>query len=107
MIGLCTKHSNPDLWFSDTLETGSGRPTNKKREQMIAQAIEALSICNNCPIKKQCFDEGMKPENIPHGIWGGTLAGERILVSNTVRTTDMLTKTIPFAKEVRARLQLA
>ena len=104
MIGLCTKHDNPDLWFSDTPDTGSGRPSKQVRERMITQAIEALTICQDCPIKVACLNEGMKPQNIPHGIWGGTLAGERILVSKIPQNTDMITKTIPFAKEVRERM---
>ena len=78
-----------------------------KKKEIEQLYIERLSICKNCPMKKPCFDEGMKPENIPHGIWGGTLAGERILVSNIPRNTDMMTKTIPFAKEVRARFSIA
>ena len=107
MNGLCSTYDNPDIWFSDTPDTGSGRPSAKLRERMINDALTALSICKNCPMKKPCFDEGMKPENIPHGIWGGTLAGERILVSNIPRNSDMMTKTIPFAKEVRARFSIA
>lgn len=37
---------------------------------------KALSICNTCPVKKDCFDYAYK-EGIEFGIWGGSTAEQR------------------------------
>ena len=49
-----------------------------KREALVNNIIYAIEKCNTCPIIESCLEEGMKLENLPHGIWGGLLAGERI-----------------------------
>lgn len=102
MNGLCTGHSDPDLWFSDTLETrGSGRAPKAAHEAMLERAQQALAICSKCPIIKECLEEGMKSENIDNGIWGGTLSGERLLMRlKNIQSSDRLRK-ISFANKVR------
>ena len=94
MNGLCTGDINPDLWFSNTVNN----------------AVRALTICSYCPAVVECKAEGMKPENIDHGIWGGTLAGERLLEAG-IEPTDNDTAgrrqvAIAFANKVRDRVQL-
>jgi hypothetical protein len=42
----------------------------------------------------------MKPENIDHGIWGGTLSGERILLSG-VDITLLRKPNVKYAKQFR------
>ena len=102
--GLCTGHDDPDLWFTDVPESirDTGRLTIKEKQDTVAKAIVALSICNKCDVKAACFDEGMKPENIEHGIWGGMLAGERILLARVSRSGTTREQAITFAEGVRA-----
>jgi hypothetical protein len=100
MQGLCTGHNNPDLWFSDVLETEGGRAKLSYIKEMIENTQQAVAICNTCPVKQACFDEGMKPENIDHGIWGGSLSGERILISK-VTITELRKPNVKFAKQFR------
>ena len=102
--GLCTGSSDPDLWFSDTPPQLEGRrgyvPEPQKRE-MVARTIVALSICAICPSKQACLEEGMKPQNIDFGVWGGTLPGERLMNTNRSRTTSDIVNKVAFAKRVR------
>ena len=94
MVGLCTTHENPNLWFEDSGDLfekrlGSKNP-NKKFQERVKNMLEAIEICNKCPISDACLAEGMKEENLDSGIWGGTLPGERIRLSDTPhkRSTD-------------------
>jgi len=104
MIGLCTDYKEPDLWFSDSItDNSSGKPTKKVSNAMIDNALRALAICNICPVINACLAEGMKPENLSHGIWGGLLAGERLTIAGAKLNTDDKTKTVPFARRVRER----
>lgn len=103
MKGLCTGHEDPDLWFSDTVDTlGSGRPAVAIEREMTSRALAALAICAQCPITSECLAEGMKPENIDNGIWGGKLSGERIQLAYTnVRASGRINR-IMFARRVRS-----
>ena len=100
MIGLCSTHPNPDLWFPEQGKVG--KPTNKARELLADSSIIAMSICNQCPVQTECLAEGMKPENLEHGIWGGLMAGERILASGVKTNRNNRSEAIAFAKGVRA-----
>lgn len=76
--GNCTGHEDPDLWF---IESGSGRVSERRRASIAARVQVAIDLCNTCPIKDKCFDNGMLEENLPYGIWGGKLAGERLTMA--------------------------
>lgn len=76
--GLCTNDDNPDAWFP-TVPNG-GRPDTILR-RMVPEIKYAINMCNRCPIREKCLEEGMKPENLAYGIWGGTLAGQRIAMA--------------------------
>lgn len=97
--GKCATHPNPDLWFP---EQPQGRPTNAKRKLLADKVMLAISICNRCPIKNECLAEGMKPENLEHGIWGGVMAGDRILLSGIDTNRTVRSDAIVFAEGVRA-----
>lgn len=107
--GLCTGSSDPDLWFSDTPPQLEGRrgyvPEPQKRE-MVARTLVALSICAICPSKQACLEEGMKPQNIDFGVWGGTLPGERLMKTNRSRSTSDIVNKVAFARRVREAEQL-
>lgn len=102
MQGNCFGHENPDMWFSDTSDqVGSGAPSASESNRRLSEALQALAICDTCPAdaKAACLILGMKDENLENGIWGGTLAGERLLAK---RMSSYVYKTrIAFAKKVR------
>lgn len=103
ITGLCTGSSDPELWFSDTIDTGQrGRPLGKEvKARMIARTVAALSICSICPVKQACLAEGMKQQNIDYGVWGGTLSGERLLMAGrSAKSTDTINR-VNFARQVR------
>jgi hypothetical protein len=101
MKGLCSTHPNPDLWFPEAQES-VGRPTRKAHQTMIENALKAMAICNYCPIRAQCLAEGMREENIEHGIWGGMLAGERIILARARRSGTIREQALAFAEGVKA-----
>ena len=37
----------------------------------------AMSVCDSCPVRRQCLDYALSMENNPQGIWGGTSFRER------------------------------
>jgi len=75
--GLCTDDENPDAWFP-TIDNGNVETMNRKALPMVQYAI---GICSRCPIKEKCLEEGIKPENLAHGIWGGLFAAQRIAIA--------------------------
>lgn len=75
LVGNCSWDVYPDRWFP---EVPNGRPSAKKMLALSEDIKYAVNSCASCPAKKDCLIEGMKEENLPHGIWGGLLAGERI-----------------------------
>lgn len=72
--GLC-RH-NPNKWFP---EIPRGRPHQSIVDRIAIDVRFALEICEWCPFKYICGEEGMKRENLPYGIWGGKMAGERLI----------------------------
>ena len=77
--GNCTDHDNPDLWFP---EGSVGNPGPAKTLTLVAEVKRAVALCNSCPEQEKCLEEGMKSKNLPYGIWGGKLAGQRILMAD-------------------------
>ena len=78
IVGSCTFHEDPDLWFP---ELPTGRPTRYTAVEAAVRVEEATDICDVCPIKQSCLDKGFLPENILWGIWGGMMAGERLVAA--------------------------
>jgi hypothetical protein len=76
MNGNCTGHQDPDMWFP---EMPPNRPSVAGTAILAQRVNEAVSLCNSCPSQVECDSEGSKPENLPYGIWGGVLAGQRLL----------------------------
>lgn len=95
----CSQHENPDIWFPEM----NRKPGKKSRFIMARQlrhAAEAISICNSCPVKTQCLAEGLKSENLEHGIWGGLMPAERmVLVGAKMRSTTRQ-EALAFAEKV-------
>jgi hypothetical protein len=101
LIGLCSTHHDPDLWFPEE-QISRGRPTRANHQRMVTRALTAISICQSCPARSECLTEGMREENIEHGIWGGMLAGERISLARSRRTGTTREQAIAFAEGVKA-----
>lgn len=102
MNGLCYGHDNPDLWFSDNIESEKqGRPTKDTVVTAVRNSRQALAICKVCPVKDECLAEGMLPENIDYGIWGGTLSGERLLLAGVAINNDTRRASVKFAHKIR------
>jgi hypothetical protein len=76
--GKCTGDSNPDAWFPDVPQ---GAPTRKRLEPIGIETSRAIALCNACPVQEECLDQGMQSENLAFGIWGGMLAGERVIMT--------------------------
>ena len=71
--GSCTDDDNPDAWFP-TIDNGDIETMNRR---VLPTVKYAIGVCSRCPIRETCLEEGIKPENLAHGIWGGLLAGQR------------------------------
>jgi hypothetical protein len=76
--GNCYGDVNPDAWFP---EVPQGRRSENSTVNLVNETRRALILCDSCPIKVACLEEGMRHENLSFGIWGGMLAGERIMLS--------------------------
>jgi hypothetical protein len=97
--GLCSGDKNPDAWFP-TVPNG-GRPDTILR-YMVPEIRYAINMCSRCPIQQDCLKEGMKPENLAYGIWGGLLAGQRIAIAK-VRGLDYRVDPYNRGRQVRSR----
>ena len=109
MEGLCTSHENPDLWFEDSGDLfekrlGSKNP-NLKFKQRVENILEAIAICNKCPIRTDCLSEGMKENNLDYGIWGGTLPGERIAMADTAKASRERIQRMVVAPHIRSLIK--
>lgn len=85
LIGACYKNPDPDLWQP---EPPNGRPSERMMRTIAVRVLDAKTICNDCPEQKRCLEFGNEPNDLPYGIWGGKMAGERILDMGITR--DML-----------------
>lgn len=79
IIGNCTGDSNPDAWFP---ELTRGNPSDTKMLALATEVRRAIGECYTCPNQAKCLEEGMQPKNLSYGIWGGRLAGERMLMAD-------------------------
>jgi hypothetical protein len=103
--GLCVKHDDPDLWFAgevDLTDPNSSVNTNSQATKLeVEKAITALSICKNCPAKDNCLELGKRGEQIYFGIYGGTMAGERLLMVGRSMKNSTNKNKLAFARKVR------
>lgn len=103
---LCAGSPDPDMWFPEGEGLGQrvgsyGRPTIESQRKMIETALIAMDICRKCPVRADCLIEGMKEDNIEHGIWGGIMAGDRILLANSRRSGEVRAKALALAERIR------
>jgi hypothetical protein len=103
--GLCVKHDDPDLWFAgevDLTDPNSSVNTNSQATKLeVEKAIVALSICKSCPAKDNCLELGKRGDQIYFGIYGGTMAGERLLMVGRSMKNSTNKNKLAFATKVR------
>lgn len=101
MLGLCSYHPDPDLWYSDTTEnTRAGAPSQAFSKTMVTRIAEARKICRACPIKEGCLEEGMKSDNLEWGVWGGLTVGERLTLAQTSTAGAHRSNQVAFTQRV-------
>lgn len=91
----CRDHYDPDIFFPEDYRDIA------ERTQTTAQALAACSIC---PERNACFQFGMEKENLSYGIYGGTLAGERLAMAG--RRGRMAALQIQEAKKLRRKIRI-
>lgn len=101
---LCHEHPDPDLWYSEGSDDGRrGGNVESRMANNMARSYEALKLCAICPSKALCAKEGMRKENLDFGIWGGTMAGERLVMAGVPILSSENKNKVSFAKRMRER----
>lgn len=107
--GLCVKHNDPDLWFAgevDLTDASSSVNTNSQATKLeVDKAITALSICKSCPAKDNCLELGKRGDQLYFGIYGGTMAGERLLMAGRSMKGSTNKNRLAFARKVRRTMK--
>jgi hypothetical protein len=107
--GLCVGSDDPDMWFAgevDLTEPNSSVNTNSQAAKLeVDKAIKALSICKSCPAKDDCLELGKHGQQINFGIYGGTMAGERLAMMGRVTKNSLVKQRVSFAHKVRRTMK--
>jgi hypothetical protein len=107
--GHCVNHDDPDLWFAgevDLPDTNSSVNKNSEATQAeVDKAIVALSVCKGCPAKDNCLEIGMRGHQLYFGIYGGTMAGERLLQAGRSMKNSTNKNKLAFAHKVRRAMK--
>lgn len=68
----CAKHPDPELWWYKSSKI------KDEVQLQILRMVEAVEICNDCPVRTLCLQQGLEEENLHGGsIWGGLMNYER------------------------------
>lgn len=88
---LCRAHPNPEMWFPEP-ERGNTKSDENKLYQL--NAVEALEMCAECPIRQACLDKSFTSiDTVAFGIWGGVLPFERLnAIGRVSRDSKIKTK---------------
>lgn len=109
MIGLCTDHPDPDIWFpevsSKILEIEKGRDIRPTPAYRVEVSVAAILVCNDCPSSVPCLEAGMLDENINHGIWGGLMSSERRRMAGLPAVTNTNISDVKVSRLVRKKLR--
>lgn len=102
--GLCVGHPDPDLWHYD-----NSTLLDEKQLQML-RSVEAIEICNACPVKQECLKQGLEDENLlwsiggNGSIWGGLLTSERAHMRGYRHSHNSIQHEQRHARNVRQKL---
>ena len=107
--GLCVGSDDPDIWFAgevDLTEPNSSVNANSQATKLeVDKAITALSICKSCPAKDDCLELGKHGQQLYFGIYGGTMAGERLAMMGRVTKNSLIKQKVSFAHKVRRTMK--
>lgn len=84
---LCSGTIDANRWWYEV--------QNKSYDEKVYEAYraaEAISVCNECPVRHLCLEEGLLEENLLWGVRGGLLASERIMLARKENSYKMLVR---------------
>ena len=102
--GLCVGNPDPDLWHYDN------SVLQDEQQLQVLRSVEAIEICNTCPVKNECLKQGLETENLlwsysgNGSIWGGKLTSERGLMAGLSPSHNAVLKEQRHARNVRKKL---
>jgi hypothetical protein len=96
---LCAGHPDPDLWHYEN----SRLPDEQKLQ--VLRSVEGIEICNDCPVKAQCLQQGLEDINLSYAggcgsIFGGLMMAERYALKHKGNLN--LRRTNPEDRHIRA-----
>ena len=92
----CASDADPDAWFLDY---------NIDQRDM-PRLLRALTLCESCPVKKECLQVGLTDADLNEGIRGGLFPAERIMLRFTSNRRGVVHRNkIKTAQELRRRLK--
>ena len=103
--GLCVGSDDPDMWFAGEVDltepNSSVNGSSQANKLEVDKAITALSICKSCPAKDDCLELGKHGQQLYFGIYGGTMAGERLAMVGMSMKGSTNRNKLAFAHKVR------
>jgi len=101
--GLCNGHPDADIWHYEN------SIFEDEQKLQVLRSVEAIQICNICPVKAQCLAQGLEPENMQYtggagSIWGGLLMSERHMLSTKKPSNRKLISEVRHRRDVRQTL---
>jgi len=107
--GLCVGSDDPDMWFAGEVDitdpNSSVNGSSQATKLEVDKAIKALSVCKNCPVKDDCLELGKHGQQLYFGIYGGTMAGERLAMMGRVTKNSLVKQKVSFAHKVRRTIK--
>ena len=107
--GSCVGSNDPDMWFAGEVDitdpNSSVNGSSQATKLEVDKAIKALSVCKNCPAKDDCLELGKHGQQLYFGIYGGTMAGERLAMMGRVTKNSLVKQKVSFAHKVRRTMK--
>lgn len=107
--GSCVGSDDPDMWFAGEVDltepNTSVNGSSQANKIEVDRAITALSVCKNCPAKDDCLELGKHGQQLYFGIYGGTMAGERLAMMGRVTKNSLIKQKVSFAHKVRRTMK--
>lgn len=107
--GSCVGSDDPDMWFAGEVDltepNTSVNGSSQANKVEVDRAITALSVCKNCPAKDDCLELGKHGQQLYFGIYGGTMAGERLAMMGRVTKNSLIKQKVSFAHKVRRTMK--
>ena len=92
----CASDVDPDAWFLDyNIDNGD-----------LPRLLRAITLCESCPVRKECLQVGLTDADLNEGIRGGLFPAERIMMRFTSNRRGVVHRSkIKTALELRRRLK--